>query len=265
MVIVRSATVFVVLLATSAWAEPPVAYPRSFIDRPLILPSGMISLEVAGNYRRQTFEDTRLRLAGSTTEVGFGFGQAEIVLGSELLLYQNDNIPDYTIDEPTFQEAYASAALAVDAATYVRISGAVGGVASDARRYSPSLSIVHRTRTSENVALWTVGRGEYSYADTMTAGGQDYVAHRLGARGSATLRAQVAPDVAFSMGVTVAAFKYVDRFHAQDDTSISLSGHAGLAIAASDAMDIGAYTSVQSFDEILVLGAGVSITVRAGR
>lgn len=247
---------------------PPVPpYPRSFVDRPVVLPRGMRLVSFGASVGRETVQNYRLDAAGTHIGGAFGVGGIELGAGVDLMILHDDNRDptiDATDDVPVFQRAHVGVTLPLPAETYVDVDAVIGNVGTDFQRYSPSLLIGHKFRPSESGAVFVSVGADYNYGNDITYYDERFVYHRFGAYAGGTARIQASPAVALQVRGSISQFRYVDDYHySNNDSFRGIAGGGAVLISASQTVDVSASLSASTVGALDDYGAGVSVTIRS--
>ncbi len=241
--------------------RPPPPYPRSFVDRPILLPPGVREISVSSTVGRETLGDLRGDYLGLGGGAGFGYHGFELDLGVQLVPLYDANVEG--AEAPLFQRLLASVSWSLPEDWYLAVQGVVGNVGNRRQRYSPSITVGHRFRIHEKVVLFTSGGVDYNRGREVTYYDQTYVNHRFSAFGGGTLRLQATPEVAFQLGGSYAISKLYDMTLFERSTSYhGISGRAAMLISASDDIDVAPFFSVSSVLDLDTYSVGLSVTVR---
>jgi hypothetical protein len=245
-------------------APPPLPpYPRSFVDRPVVLPRGVYVLSISGAMGRDSVADSHVDSVVAHVGGAFGFDRFDLGVGVDLGVFHDDNF-DMPIDSPVFQRALVGASLRLPAESFVAVQGIIGSVGSRRQRYSPSLFVGHKFRPSESAAIYVSGGVDYNYGHEVDYGDNVYVSHRVAAFAGGTARVQAAPLVALQVSGSVAQYKYIDEHNYNTTVPFrELSGGAAVLLSAGKTADVSAFFSISSTGPIVSVDGGLGVSVRS--
>lgn len=210
---------FVVDVEEAKPPEPPkplvesTGYPRAYVQRPLVLPQGVIEVSLQlgrlstsfPNFSGDVAFEETLELYTGEGRVRYGFGPADIEAGGQLLL--GEDVPEgVMLESQTFRSAFGALRYAVH--PYFVIGGQVTYVnlSANIKRYEPRLVLATRKRF-----------GERSAAEIAGLFGVDRETTELGARSDSAntyvvglelrAQAQVSPRSAFEARANLAFAK----------------------------------------------------------
>jgi hypothetical protein len=237
-------------------------YPRSFVERPLMLPDGLREGHVTGTLGRETVEDFELLYAMGTFGATVGLDGAQVNFGINLLLYDDINVPDVDPNLPVLQRIYLSVGWELPSETVVSLQGVIGNAGSRFQRYSPSLFIAHKIRTSASGAIYVSGGVDYNYGNEGDSGGARLVSHRIGGYAGATARVQTSDDVALQVSASFAQFFFVDDHRRMEDSYHSYSGGGAMLVAINETTDLAVGASIGMTAEVHMISGGLTFTKR---
>jgi hypothetical protein len=240
--------------------ELPSSYPRPFVERPLLLPRGLSEFSVGMGVGRESVGDVRLQYLTGHLSGRRAFERFELSLGGNVVLLHENNIPEgYDEPEiPLFQRVFVALQWRLPADISIGLQGVVGNLLSDYQRYSPSLFVRGKIRTSKRGAIYFSGGGDYNYQNEENYG-EGYVSHRFAVFASGTAILQATSDVALQVGGSAALYRYVDPI----DTSYrALSASVSLLISAGERVDVSPYVTIGQVAELETFGGGVTVTKR---
>ncbi|HLL22057.1 MAG TPA: hypothetical protein VK427_07995, partial [Kofleriaceae bacterium] len=237
-------------------------YPRAFVERPLVLPHGIVELWAAARTARETFRDNWVEYGGASVGVTVGRGAYELGTGTDFLVFETDNLSEEAGEPPTFQRWHASAVVQVAPQTSLGVQGVVGVPMSRFRRYSPSLDVAHKFRPSPRGAIVVHGGVDYNYG--RAGSNAQVVTHLLGAYAGAAVSVQVTPLVALRLGGRVAQYKYVDRFYGATKSFGWVSAGATILISISERADLSLFLG-RSSGPVDTTSGGLTFTIRSSR
>jgi hypothetical protein len=243
----------------------PSPYPRSFVERPVVLPRGMRTFSIAGSIGRQAIGDYRVRYGGGSVGVGLGYDGFAVDLGANFNIYDEHNIPDASVDVPLIQRLYAGVTWQLPSESYVDVTAVLGNVSTRYQRYSPSVSIGHKFRPSDRGAIYVNGAVDYNRENEELNDGSPHVSHRVAAYAGGTARIQATPLLAVQASGSVAQAKYVDDRPRMVDAYRSISASAAVMISVSETADVSAFVGVSSTGSVDVTSGGLTVTMRAVR
>ncbi|CAN5915916.1 hypothetical protein BH11MYX2_BH11MYX2_21280 [soil metagenome] len=222
---------------------PPLAYPRAYTDRPLLLPNGGVEGALGLRIDTLKFGSDRYTTGGLRPSVRVGLGAAEIEAGASIFLFQD--VPDTGGSTPTdpdrLQSVYGIARFTVAPETV--IAGqliASTPTNSQVKTFTPGAFIEHKEHLSQVSSLRLTGGFNYvhpSYDDDTTPS-QDAVDVYAKVRGAL----QIAPLVALEGAAEYHFVKYTgDMAYIDQYTSNVFS----LGIVGSVAPDIDVFAAFE--------------------
>ncbi len=189
-----------------------------------------------------------------------GHDVIELFAGADFTVAHEDNARD-EIDIPTFRRLYVGIDRALSSDTLVGFQGVVGNLASDTERYSQSVFLSHKFRTSERGAIYVNGGFDYNY-QKLVAFDSHYALQRVGVFASASAQVQVTPVFALRVGGSAQAYKYIDDYHPNDDSFHVLSAGGALLVSVTERTDVTTYFEASSIEDLDVMVAGLTLTTR---
>jgi hypothetical protein len=246
--------------ADEAPARP--AYPRSFVDRPMILPSGLQQFQFSGHIGRESVDEYKLDYAGGTVGIVRGARTFEAAIGMDLTLLHNDNFPDRVKQTvPLFRRVSLAFNFRLPYETLIGVQGVVGNLGTSRQRYSPSVYVEHKIRPSEKGAIFVGGGVSYSH-DNQEVDDYDFTTKEAGGWAMLAGRVQVTPEFAAQVSGTAAAYKFVDDRRRNQDSYTSVGGEASLWISVTENADLIPFFGMSSVEDLEVMSGGLSMRMR---
>ncbi len=135
-------------------------YPRAFVDRPLVIPGGMLEASLAFIVTRtEMLDDKPFTSLGVSTDVGYAVGRFGLSAGADVIL---DVTPDVVMfagqsfefqDEQRLLAAYASARFAPTPDSSLRLQLVGQGLTTDVQRTITRLVGSYKARVAPRVAV----------------------------------------------------------------------------------------------------------------
>jgi hypothetical protein len=234
-------------------------YPRSFVERPLVLPRGVHEVVITGRVGRETVDDLYLEYALAQLGVRFGRGGYEVDAGFEVMVHDDHNFREELV-LPLVRRIYAGISWQLSD-TSIGVQGVLGNAGTRFQRYSPSLTVSHKLRPSERGAIILSGAADYNYGNQVGAGDVPFVTHRFGVYATATGRIQAGRFVALQLSGSAAYFQHADD-HVMDSSYDQLSASAALLISISTTVDVSPYVSLGAAGELAIVTGGLVLSIR---
>jgi hypothetical protein len=202
-------------------------YPRSLVQRPLLLPANTVEATAIVGVQRTTLGSDSIELYLGELRVRYGIGAADFEAGGSVLIA--DSYPDmFMVETETFRSAFAGGRFLMATDTTVGVQFSYNNFGSNAKQYQPRVvATTKRHLTPKSAIEFSVLGGiDYLKIDDMD-GASTYVG-----TGEIKVQAQAAPTVGFEGR---AALSYL---HLPESMFAASSGHAlgqnyGVRVVAS--------------------------------
>lgn len=239
---------------------PP--YPRSFVDRPVVLPRDLYEATLEADVGRESQADFRVDYLGAGVRGAIGLDPFELAVRVDLDLAHHAN-QELAAEIATVQRTLASLQWRLPADSYMGVQAVIGNVNTRRQRYSPSLFVGHKFRPSETGAVFVDVGVDYNYGNELD-GDVAYVSQRFSAYAGGAALLQVTPELALRVGATLAQYKYIDDFHTPaNDSYRTISGSGAVLLSASQTVDVSLGVTIASIGAVDNVSGGVSVTVRS--
>lgn len=257
--------------------EPP--YPRALVERPLVIPDGMIEAALSfAVARTEAIQDMTFTSLGVSPYVAYAVGRFALSAGAQVIL---DVAPDVAMfegqsyefeiqDEQRLAAAHASARFAPVPDLSLRLQLFGQALTTDAPRTTTSLVAAYKARISPVFAVvpfLAVGFSRTTYDDAIRGVLESRTA--LVASGGLAAQAQVAPLVAVVVRSTAylryegAGDPFAQVLVAQPGVSIAHEHDVGFVASVTANIDVVAEASLRFSEAPTIAGLALGFVVRA--
>jgi hypothetical protein len=242
---------------------PPPRYPRTFVARPLLLPSGRAEGVIAPSFAQETVgEDFSVMFAALSLSGRIAIGPVEPYVGLRFVPFHTDIDGEL----PMLQRAFLGTRLALVEQFALGVEGGVAAFGSGLRLFWGEVFASYRVRPSDRGTITLTGGGDLEH---YRASHRDYVdtsvatANGVSAFARMTVQLQLTPELAVEAFGRIGVFSFLDDdAYRRDSYETSYAYGGGPLISVGERTDLVPYFSVSVLPSGRVTSGGISVVVR---